>query len=384
VLADLQASRDDSEIEAEPGKIIHELRQGKSAAVWFPRYYGTVDATPLFLILLSELWRWTGDARTVEELREPALRALGWIDEYGDRDGDGFVEYERRGTRGLDNQSWKDSGDSQRFADGSLARPPIAPCEVQGYVYDAKRRTAELAREVWGDPELAGRLEHEAETLRRRFDDPFWIADRGGYYALALDGDKRPVDSLCSNIGHLLWSGIVPPERVEPVVGHLLGEALWTGWGIRTMSSADAGYNPIGYHTGTVWPHDTSLVAAGLARCGRRTELERVAHAMLEAAAELDHQLPELFAGLARAETPFPVAYPTACRPQAWAAATPVLLLQLVLGVTPDPQARTLTVTAPETPSWAGDLELLGVPAFGKTWDIHVRDGKPEIEPPQS
>src|SRR5581483_5030045 len=201
--------------------------------------YGTVDATPLYLILLSEVWRWTDDRALVTELKEPALAALRWIDEYGDRDGDGFVEYVRRSPRGLLVQSWKDSGDSQRFHDGRIAEAPIAPCEVQGYVFDAKLRTAELAREVWRDRDLAERLEREAAELRRRFDEAFWIEARGGYYALALDRDKRPVDSLCSNVGHLLWSGIVPEARTQAIVDQLLGEALWSGWGVRTMSSAD-------------------------------------------------------------------------------------------------------------------------------------------------
>jgi glycogen debranching enzyme len=381
VLAELQATEDDPSTDAEPGKIVHEVRSGKCAQKWFARYYGTLDATPLYLILLSEVWRWTDDTALLARLKGPALAALRWIDEYGDLDGDGFVEFHRRNERGLEVQSWKDSGDSQRFSDGRIARSPIAPCEVQGYVYDAKRRMADMAREVWRDSALASRLLREAEELRTRFDEAFWVEKRGGYYALALDREKQPVDSLCSNIGHLLWSGIVPAARVDQVVDRLMGDDLWSGWGVRTMSPADAAYNPLSYHNGTVWPHDNSLIAWGLARYARWPEAQRIVRTMLDAAAHFGYQLPEVFAGLPRAETSFPIAYPTAARPQAWAAGTPVLLIQLLLGLQPDPRRQALETVAPlELPSWTGSVRLSGVRAFGRGWDVRLEDGSVRVE----
>ncbi len=247
---------------------------------------------------------------------------------------------------------------------------------MQGYAYDAKRRTAELAREVWGEPELAERLETEAADLRQRFDEAYWT---GEHYALALDGDGARVDSLCSNVGHLLWSGIVPDERVDAVVAALMDDGLWSGWGVRTMSARAAAYNPLSYHNGTVWPHDNSLIAAGLARYGRWEEAWRIARAMLDAAAFLDHELPEVFAGLPRGETPFPIAYPTAARPQAWAAGTPVLLLQLLLGLRPE--GGKLVTDGPPVPEWAGSLRLSGIRAFDRTWDAYLEDGRVRVEP---
>ena len=381
VLASLQATEDDPSIDAEPGKIVHEVRQGKAAKTWFARYYGTLDATPLYLVLLSEVWRWTDDVALVQEFKEPALRALKWIDEYGDLDGDGFVEFHKRAPHGLDVQSWKDSFDSQRFHDGRIAESPIAPCEVQGYVYDAKRRMAEIAREVWRDRALADRLDEEATELKRRFDEAFWVPDRGGFYALALDKHKQPVDSVCSNIGHLLWSRIVPSERVDAIVDQLMGEGLWSGWGVRTMSAHEAGYSPLSYHNGTVWPHDNSLIAMGLAQYARWPEAQRIVQRMLIASRHFNYQLPEVFAGLRRSDTPFPIAYPTAARPQAWAAGTPVLLLQVLLGLQPDRRRHVLESVAPlELPHWAGSIRLSGVRAFDSTWDVRLEDGTVRVE----
>ncbi|HEU5206147.1 MAG TPA: glycogen debranching N-terminal domain-containing protein [Gaiellaceae bacterium] len=375
-LTELQAKTVDPTIDAEPGKIVHEVREGRCAETWFPRYYGSIDSTPLYLGLLAETWRWTDDASLARRLREPALLALEWIDRYGDRDGDGFVEYSRKVDSGLANQSWKDSGDSQRFQDGRFAEAPIAAVEVQGYVYDAKRGLAELAREVWRDKPLAERLEREADELRTRFDEAFWIDERGGFYALALDGKKRKVDARGSNMGHLLWSGIVPQERVSKVVDQLLSEELWTGWGIRTMASDAAAFNPISYHNGTVWPHDTALAAWGLARHGYTAEARRIGRALIEAAAHFDWSLPEVFAGYARDETPFPIAYPTAARPQAWAAGTPILLVRVLLGIEPDRERQRLVSTVTdELPSWLDGLRVEGIRAFGRTWTVGVERG---------
>ncbi len=375
-LAELQALEEDPAIDAEPGKIVHEVRAGRAAETWFARYYGSVDSTPLFLILLSETWRWTDDDTLPMRLREPALRALEWIDRYGDSDDDGFVEYERRSEHGLVNQSWKDSGDSQRFHDGHLADAPIAPVEVQGYVYEAKLGMAELAREVWRDRALAERLEQEAADLRARFDEAFWVEERGGFYALALDGKKQRVDARTSNMGHLLWSGIVPPERVQSVVDQLLSESLWSGWGIRTMASDDLAFSPLSYHNGTVWPHDTALAVWGLVRHGQMSAARRIARGLIEAAEHFEWSLPEVFAGYARDETPFPIAYPTAARPQAWAAGTPILLVRLLLGLAPDrARQRLVTTVEDDLPSWLDGLRVEGVRAFGRSWTVAVERG---------
>jgi glycogen debranching enzyme len=383
MLAQLQATEDDPGIDAEPGKIIHEVRHGRAADVYVPRYYGSLDSTPLFLILLSELWRWTGDGHIVSELRDPALRALEWIDRYGDRDGDGFVEYLRRAPIGPRNQCWKDSDEAIVFADGTPATGAIAPAEVQGYVYDAKLRSAELAREVWRDRALADRLELEAAELRTRFNEAFWCERKGRWiYALALDGEKRCVDSLCSNVGHLLWSGILDDERAGAVVDLLMGDELWSGWGVRTMATGDAGYNPLTYHNGTIWPHDNSLIALGLAHYGFRSEALRIVRSLFAAAGSLDYQLPEVFGGFTRSEAPRPIAYPTATKPQAWAAGAPVLLLQILLGLEPDRQRELLRSSADDVPSWVGSLHLAPVQAFGASWDVRLTNGTVSVTPP--
>ena len=251
---------------------------------------------------------------------------------------------------------------------------------MQGYVYDAKRRLAEIARHAWADEPLATRLEAEADELAGRFDAAFWVPDRGGYYALALDRDKQRVDALCSNVGHLLWSGIVPEERVEAIVAALTHDDLWSGWGVRTMSKSDAAYSPLSYHNGTVWPHDTALAAWGLARYGRWADVRRITLALLEAARHFDWSLPEVFAGFDRSETPFPIAYPTAARPQAWAAGTPILLLRLLLGLEPDIARRQLGMLAGAEPAPGIGIILEGVQALGQSWDVFCGAGESRIE----
>jgi glycogen debranching enzyme len=374
VLASLQGTRHDDFRDEEPGKILHELRFGEMTAFQerpHSPYYGSADGTMLFLILLDEYERFTGDADRVRRLEPNARAALAWIDADGDRDGDGYVEYERRNTEtGLENQCWKDSWNSIMFADGTLAKLPRATCELQGYVYDARRRAARLAREVWNDDALAARLEEQAEQLKRSFNEDFWLDDRE-YYALALDGDKKPVDALTSNIGHLLWSGIVDESRADKVVGHLLGPRLFSGWGVRTMAEGDGGYNPIGYHQGTVWPHDNSLIAAGLRRYGYRDEAAAIALAVLEAAQYFLGRLPETFAGYPRQLTEYPVEYPTACSPQAWATAAPLLLLRVLLGLEPRDGDAALDPVLPERIS---QLALRGLPGTAGTYDADARE----------
>ncbi|MBV9358421.1 MAG: SCP2 sterol-binding domain-containing protein [Chloroflexi bacterium] len=374
ILAARQGTRVDPFRDEEPGKILHEQRFGELTAFEerpHSPYYGAADATPLFLVLLDEYERWTADRDLVQELEPAARRALEWIDDYGDRDHDGYVEYERRQETGLENQCWKDSWDSIAFADGSLAKLPRATCEIQGYVYDAKVRCARLARQVWDDPALAEKLEKEAAELKRRFNTDYWLADRQ-HFALALDGDKRPVDSLTSNIGHLLWSGIVDDDKAELVVQQLFSERLFSGWGIRTMAVGDGRFNPIGYHVGTVWPHDTAFIALGLRRYGHRAEATRLALGILEAASYFEGRLPEAFAGHARTDVDFPVEYPTACSPQAWATGAPLMLLRAMLGL--EPAGRSLQ-SDPELPERITRLELRGMPWRGRRVDVVAGTG---------
>jgi glycogen debranching enzyme len=373
VLALLQGRTMDHFRDEEPGKILHELRLGEMTAFEerpHSPYYGSADGTMLFLILLEEYTRWTGDRALAASMEREARAAIDWIDRYGDRDGDGYIEYERRNPEtGLENQCWKDSWDSIVFADGELAPTPRATCELQGYAYDAKRRTARLARDVYGDPAWADKLEREAADLKQRFNRDYWIPSRG-FFALALDGRKRQVDSLTSNIGHLLWSGIADDEKAQSCVRHLMGEDLFSGWGVRTMATTEGSYNPIGYHVGTVWPHDNSIIAWGLRRSGYRAEAATICRAMLEAANLFKGRLPEAFAGYARKETNYPVEYPTACSPQAWATGAPLLFIRALLGL--DSDGRHLIVD-PAIPDPIGQIELLDIPGCWGRMDAFGR-----------
>ncbi len=365
-LARWQGTTVDPFRDEEPGKILHELRYGELTAFEerpHSPYYGSADATPLFVVLMDEYSRWMGDEQLVRDLEVEARSALAWIDEYGDRNGDGYVDYERKMETGLDNQCWKDSWNSILFADGTNSKLPRATCEIQGYVYDAKMRGARMAREVWHDPAFAEKLEASAAELKERFNRDFWMPERG-CYALAIDGDHRVVDSITSNIGHLLWSGIVPDDRAPRVVEWLMSDELFSGWGVRTMAEGERGYNPIGYHLGTVWPHDNSIISWGLARNGYRKEAARIAAGILQAAVFFEGRLPEAFAGYRRAMTRFPVEYPTACSPQAWATGAPLLLLRAVMGL--EPVNGRLLVDA-KLPIGVGWLEITDIPgAWGR------------------
>jgi len=362
----LAASQGKQEVELteeEPGRILHELRFGELTCFRErPQapYYGASDTTPLFLVLLDEYERWSGDVDLVRSLQPNARAALDWIDHYGDRDGDGYIEYQRKTTLGLENQCWKDSWNSILFHDGSLAPTPRATCEIQGYAYDAKVRCARLARQIWKDEAFASKLEAQAAELKRRFNHDFWIPDRQ-FFALALDGHKRKVDSLCSNIGQLLWSGIVDDDKVSAVRNHLMGPKMFSGWGIRTMAEGEGGYNPIEYHNGTVWPHDCSIIAAGLARYGYRSDASDIVAGIFEASIAFRSRLPEVFAGYERTKTRFPVEYPTACLPQAWAAGAPMLGIRTLLGL--EPKGDVLTSASDAVlPFWFGTLSVEGIP----------------------
>jgi glycogen debranching enzyme len=373
VLADWQGTRRDDFRDEDPGRIVHEMRYGETAAFEeqpHTPYYGNADATPLFVVLLDEYERWTGDVKLVKALEYEARAALEWIDRYADLSGNGYISYQRRNEEtGLENQCWKDSWDSISYHDGRLPGFPRATCELQGYAYDAKMRGAHLARTVWKDANYAEVLEKQAADLKRRFNRDYWIAD-GEYFALALEPDGSKVDALASNIGHLLWSGIVEKSKARAIVRHLMGPRLFSGWGVRTLAEGERRFNPIGYHVGTVWPFDNSFIAWGLRRYGFKEEAARIAAGILDAANFFDGRLPEAFGGYERSQTMYPVQYPTACSPQAWSTGAPLLFLRTMLGL--EPMGDHLVVD-PALPVGIGHLELLDIPgrwgrldAFGR------------------
>jgi glycogen debranching enzyme len=370
-LASLQGEQEDPLTEEEPGRILHETRSGRDASLSLGGgsvYYGTADATPLFVMLLGELARWGIPADAVDELLPHADRALDWVTKYGDRDGDGFVEYQRATDQGLVNQGWKDSFDGITFDDGRIAEPPIALAEVQGYVYAAYLARAHFAQER-GEADVARYWRVKAGKLRHDFNEAFWLPDKG-YFALGLDGDKRPIDGLGSNQGHCLWTGIVDRDKATSVAEHLVSRPMFTGFGIRTLAATAGAYNPMSYHNGSVWPHDNAICAAGLMRYGFVPQAQQVATGILEAADRFGHRLPELFCGFDRGDFPAPVGYPTSCSPQAWAAAAPFLLLRTLLRFDPAvPSGRVWC--APALPARMLPLRVEA---------LHIADGMASVE----
>ena len=372
-LAATQATDTDPAADAQPGKILHERRHGEMARlgeVPFRKYYGSIDATPLFLMLAGQYFDRTGDMALVSEIWPNIEAALRWIDDYGDRDRDGFVEYQRETSRGLANQGWKDSNDSIMHADGTLAQGPIALVEVQGYVYAAKRHAADLASAL-GQEALATRLGREAEQLKDRFAQAFWCDDIGTY-ALALDGDKRPCGVRASNAGHALFTGIASPERARRVMETLTSEASFCGWGVRTLARGEARYNPMSYHNGSVWPHDNALIALGFARYGFKWEAARIFEGMFRASNYQDqHRLPELFCGFQRRRRRGPTAYPVACSPQAWASAAPFAFLAACLGLELAHAQNEIRFKDPVMPDFLEQVTIRNLRLGDSRFDLH-------------
>jgi glycogen debranching enzyme len=373
-LAATQADKTDAAVEAEPGKILHEMRQGEMAAlgeVPFGRYYGSVDATPLFIMLAGAYYERTADSRLIQELWPNIERALQWIEKFGDADHDGFVEYRQRGSKGLVQQGWKDSNDSVFHADGCIAQAPIALCEVQAYVYAAKLAAARLSRFAGGSKKAAD-LEVEAEELRKKFEEQFWCEETSTY-ALALDGRKRPCRVRASNAGHCLYAGIASPEHAKRVADTLFQPESFNGWGVRTVASVEKRYNPLSYHNGSIWPHDNSLVACGLARYGFKNLAGRILMALLDLSSMVEmHRLPELFCGVDRREGEGPTLYPVACSPQAWAAAAPFLILQACLGISINAERKRIVFEDPYLPDGIPNLAIHDLRCGGASVDLFL------------
>jgi glycogen debranching enzyme len=386
-LAALQGTKEDDWREEEPGKILHEVRVGELAGageIPHTPYYGSVDATPLWLVVLTYAYSWTGDLDAVRALWPNAMAALEWIDRYGDLDGDGYVEYQKRSPQGLDNQGWKDSWNAVVHPDGSRAEGPIALVEVQGYIYQAKARLVRLAKDL-GHHDLATRLEREAAELKERFNRDFWM-ERDGYFALALDGAKKQVATITSNPGHCLWSGIVDEVKAARVARRLLGPGLSSGWGIRTLASKQQPYDPLGYHTGTVWPHDNALIAHGLRLSGFDADSLRLVDQLIQAGSYFSlGRFPELFCGFSRDDVPRPVEYPVACRPQAWSSGTPLLMLRSYTGMTADAPDGKLYIVRPHLPDWLERCEIIGLRVGEARVDLtfSTRDGVTATQVPR-
>ncbi|TME21054.1 MAG: amylo-alpha-1,6-glucosidase [Chloroflexi bacterium] len=379
-LSRVQATDDNAEQDKEPGKIPHELRYGELATLGllpFAPYFGTADATLLFLIVFSYAFQWSGDKEILNRYRSNAEAALKWMLEYGDRDRDGFQEYKTRSPLGFYCQGWKDSHDAIRHEDGSIAPLPHALCELQGYAFDALLRMSE-AFQIWGDPERAEEMQQRATRLYEDFNERFWWEEEGTYY-LGLDGNKQPIRSVASNVGHCLANGIVPPDRAERVVDRLMQPDMWSGWGVRTLSAEHPSYNPYSYHLGSVWPHDNATIAGGFRRAGRHTEAQQIAEGIFAAAERFEHyRLPELWAGVAREPGAYPVPYLGTNVPQAWSAAAVFRLIAILCGIHTAGQSRTIYIN-PDLPDWLPDLTLKNLRAGKGAAELRLKRDQVEV-----